>query len=176
MARPQHRRLGVATGLVGLLLTVNAPTSATARAGTYVVQPSDTLSGIAATVGTTVATLEAINGLPSDRIFPGEVLVLPDNASSASDPRPDPWSDAHGNPRHRRHDAGVPPVPSPAASPTTTPVAPAPSPTAGPVTAGTQPVIPTLSSSSIGAILTSEAQAAGVDPALVKAIAWQESG
>jgi len=32
------------------------------------------------------------------------------------------------------------------------------------------------SSLSVEAILTSEAQAAGVDPALVKAIAWQESG
>lgn len=193
MARPRQRRLGVAAGLVGMLLTVNAPTGAAARAGTYVVRPHDTLSGIAAAVGTTVPALEAINHLSGDRIFVGEALVLPDAAASASDPRPDPWSDAHGgprhdgDPRHGGHDAGPPAVPSSTASPMATAVAPAASPTAtagattasptaAPVTAGTQPMLTATSSLSVEAILTSEAQAAGVDPALVKAIAWQESG
>ena len=36
--------------------------------------------------------------------------------------------------------------------------------------------MPAISQSDVGAILTSEAQAAGLDPALVKALAWQESG
>ncbi len=192
MARPRHRRLGVATGLVGMLLTVNAPTSA-ASTRTYIVRPNDTLSGIAAAVGTTVPALEAVNGLRGDRIFAGEALVLPDTASSASDP----WSDAHGSPRHDGgprhgdHDAGPPAAPAPtapaptapapvasplAAPPVATAVAPTLSPTAGPTAAGTQPVIPAMSSSSVEAILTSEAQAAGVAPALVKAVAWQESG
>ncbi len=181
MTRPRHRRVaGVATGLVGMLLTVNAPTSA-ASARTYVVRPNDTLSGIAAAVGTTVPALEVINGLRGDRIYAVEVLVLPDAAASASDSRPNPWSDGHGGPRHRDHDAGSPATPSPVASPLAAPpaataVAPTPSPTAGPTVTGTQPVIPAMSSSSVEAILTSEAQAAGVDPALVKAVAWQESG
>lgn len=36
--------------------------------------------------------------------------------------------------------------------------------------------MPAISQADVGAILTSQAQAAGLDPALVKALAWQESG
>jgi LysM repeat protein len=44
---------------------------------TYRVKRGDTLSGIAAQRGTTVAQLKAANGLTSDRILVGQVLVIP---------------------------------------------------------------------------------------------------
>jgi LysM repeat protein len=54
--------------------------------GIYVVQEGDTLSGIAARFGVTVAAIESVNGLDSvDLIHAGQQLTIP--ASSA--PRPD---------------------------------------------------------------------------------------
>src|SRR5579859_4189019 len=46
-------------------------------AGTYVVQPGDTLYGIALRFQTTVGALLAQNGLSGSLIFPGQVLVIP---------------------------------------------------------------------------------------------------
>jgi LysM repeat protein len=44
---------------------------------TYTVKPGDTLSGIAATYGTTVKAIKDLNGLTSNTIHPGQVLKLP---------------------------------------------------------------------------------------------------
>jgi rare lipoprotein A len=44
-------------------------------AGSYVAQPGDTLSGIAANLGTTVESLAAVNGIPNpDLIYAGQTL------------------------------------------------------------------------------------------------------
>jgi LysM repeat protein len=52
--------------------------SAPSGGGSYVVQPGDTLSGIAARAGTTVSELAALNGLsPSHFLLSGTVLRLP---------------------------------------------------------------------------------------------------
>lgn len=44
---------------------------------TYVVQQGDTLNGIALEFGTTAQAIRAANGLTSDNINPGQVLVIP---------------------------------------------------------------------------------------------------
>jgi LysM repeat protein len=44
---------------------------------TYVVQQGDTLNGIAAQFGTTAAAIRQANGLPSDVINIGQVLIIP---------------------------------------------------------------------------------------------------
>ena len=53
-----------------------APT-ATPAARRYTVRSGDTLSGIAATFGTTVKAIKAANGLTSNVIRPGQVLAIP---------------------------------------------------------------------------------------------------
>jgi LysM repeat protein len=46
-----------------------------ASGGTYVVQSGDTLSGIAAELGTTAEDLAAVNGIANpDLIYPGQTL------------------------------------------------------------------------------------------------------
>jgi membrane-bound lytic murein transglycosylase D len=53
--------------------------------GKYVIQPGDTLSGIAAKYGTTVNALKTLNGLTNDRIYAGKTLVMPDLATDLPD-------------------------------------------------------------------------------------------
>jgi N-acetylmuramoyl-L-alanine amidase len=58
-------------------------TSTPASAGAYLVQPGDTLSGIAARAGVSVADLAAANGLdPRGWVFAGTVLRLPGSSGS----------------------------------------------------------------------------------------------
>lgn len=52
--------------------------------GVYVVQPGDTLFSIARRHGTSVAALQAANGLRSTLIYVGQRLVIPGNWSPAS--------------------------------------------------------------------------------------------
>lgn len=52
-----------------------------APAGNYVVQPGDTLYGIALRFHTTVSALQAQNGFSGSLIFPGQVLVIPGGSS-----------------------------------------------------------------------------------------------
>jgi LysM repeat protein len=71
----------------------SATTSSTATGGSYLVRPGDTLWGIAARAGTTVAQLAALNGLnPSHFLLYGTVLRLPGGgpipASSVSSSQP----------------------------------------------------------------------------------------
>lgn len=52
---------------------------------TYVIQPGDTLSGIALRYGTTVAALTALNGISDpDKIYAGNTLKVPENTSGNS--------------------------------------------------------------------------------------------
>ena len=65
---------------------VSAPAAST---GSYVVQPGDTLSAIAARAGTSVAELAADNGLDPNRpLLSGAVLTLPGAAGEAAQPAP----------------------------------------------------------------------------------------
>ena len=53
---------------------------------TYVIQPGDTLSGIALRYGTTVAALTALNRISDpDKIYAGNTLKVPENASGNSE-------------------------------------------------------------------------------------------
>ena len=52
---------------------------------TYIVQPGDTLSGIAARYGTTYQSLAAINNIADpNRIYPGQEIVIEGAAAEAS--------------------------------------------------------------------------------------------
>lgn len=207
MTHIYRRRLVVGT-MAALLLLVGAAQPVTARAathatqaaivgtGTYLVQPNDTLSGIALRFGTTPEALVAANGLRDDRdIVPGQVLRIPGRADRGAVDHE--WgqgqrdaddatrrSRAHGRAASvstaRTHSpvrTGQPVVPVTTATPlrpaTVTPVP------STPVVAAQ--VTPTSAagvdaSGSVAALLTTQARAADVDPALVKAVAWQESG
>ncbi|RDV83250.1 C40 family peptidase [Ammonifex thiophilus] len=55
-----------------------------AEAATYIVQPGDCLWSIAVAHGTTWQTLVKINQLTSTTIYPGQVLVLPDEGTSSA--------------------------------------------------------------------------------------------
>ncbi len=64
--------------------TSTSTSPAPSAGGSYVVQPGDTLSGIAARAGTTVAELAALNGLNSSHfLLSGTVLRLPGTSSVA---------------------------------------------------------------------------------------------
>ena len=52
---------------------------------TYVIQPGDTLSGIAQRFGTTVSALADLNGISDpDKIYAGNTIRVPENGSSGS--------------------------------------------------------------------------------------------
>lgn len=72
-ARPRRRAVrGIAAATAGLLLVM-------ASSANYQVQPGDTLSGIAATRGTSVQTLAAHNDLQDpDHIRAGQQLTIPE--------------------------------------------------------------------------------------------------
>jgi LysM repeat protein len=127
------------------------PVSTTsAGTGSYVVQPGDTLSAIAARAGTSVAQLAVANGLdPNGILLAGSALRLSGSGSSTAVP--------------------VSMTVSSTASAEGQPV--------GAVAEGnpTSPPYPTperVSASEVGSI----ASADGVSPSLAEAIGWQESG
>ena len=66
-------------------LTGNSPApSPTPQYVTYVIQPGDTLSGIAQRYGTTVSALSQLNGISNpDRIYAGNTIKVPEGADSA---------------------------------------------------------------------------------------------
>jgi LysM repeat protein len=125
--------------------------SDTADSGGYVVQPGDTLSAIAARMGTTVAALAAGNGLDPDGIlYAGSTLSLSGAGSTtvyaSTSPSTVSSSTAEGQPVGAAAEGtpGTPPYPTPER----------------------------VSSSEISSIATAN----GVSPSLAEAIGWQESG
>jgi LysM repeat protein len=127
------------------------PVSSTgSNMGSYVVQPGDTLSAIAARAGTSVAELAATNGIdPNGPLLSGAVLRL----SGAS--------------------AGAPPV-GPSAPETSQAASAQPVGASAEGSAGAPPypTAESVSPSEVGSI----AEANGVPPSLAKAVAYQESG
>jgi N-acetylmuramoyl-L-alanine amidase len=67
--------------------SASSGSTSTASSGTYVVQPGDTLSSIAANAGTTVSDLAAANGLdPNGILRDGTVLQLSGSGGSTASP------------------------------------------------------------------------------------------
>jgi LysM repeat protein len=135
-------------------------TVASETGSTYVVQPGDTLSGLSVRFHVPLLSLTSANGLLLNGVLlVGQHLVIPTQAApnlAVFSPQQTQWL-------------------VPAATP---------KPTAGSSSAGTlmpvatslAPAMPDVSQATVATLLTSTAQAYGVDPALVKAVAWQESG
>jgi soluble lytic murein transglycosylase-like protein len=120
----------------------------------YIVAPGDTLGGLSARFGVPLSTLAAANGISRLNIVRvGQSLLIPDRSTGAQ---------ATG--------AQTSPL-SPASA--VTPAVPAPLATATPGTSLTEP---SSSQTDVGTLLTQAATTYGLDPALVKALAWQESG
>ncbi len=124
-------------------------TASSSTGGTYLVRPGDTLSGIAARAGTTVAQLAALNGLnPRNYLLYGTVIKLP-GAGVASSSSAAPASSSSV--------ASSQPV--------------------GPAAVGSSQGAPYPTQQRVsGAQIASIAQSEGVPPALAEAIGWQESG
>ncbi len=128
--------------------TYSTAAAAPATSGGYVVQPGDTLSGIAARYGLSLDQLAADNGLsPNGVLLYGTTLNVSGGASSADDVSTSTDSSAD-------------------TSSAATPVIPA----AG--TGGAQPTPEYVSPSEVGSI----AEANGVPASLAEAIGYQESG
>jgi LysM repeat protein len=137
-------------GAVGQESGTVTGSSAVANAGSYVVQPGDSLSVIAARAGTSVADLAATNGIdPNAPLLSGSVLKL--SGGSAEVPQ--------------------------AAAPQGQPAEAASSQPVGEVAEGSSggppyPTSETVSPSEVGSIAAEN----GVPPSLAQAIAYQESG
>ena len=124
--------------------------SAVANAGSYVVQPGDTLSAIAARAGTTVEGLAAANGIdPNGPLLSGSVLSLSGTRAEATQPGASS-GDAGGA-------AGSQPLGATAE---------------GSSGAPPYPTEETVSPSEVGSIAAEN----GVPPSLAEAVASQESG
>jgi LysM repeat protein len=83
------QQLKVANGTSTQTATAAQPQAAAASSSTsdYVIQSGDTLSKIAKQFGTSVTTLQQLNGLSSDRIYAGQSLKV---SGSAPAPAPTP--------------------------------------------------------------------------------------
>jgi len=189
-------------GLVASEPTAAAPAAPAAPAGGgYTVQPGDTLSGIAASAGVSVADLAAANGLdPAGIIVAGSSLSVPGGAGAAPAPAPSGGAPAvQGAYTVRPGDTlsglaagagasvadvaamngldpdGVLVAGTPIKLPSGAPApAQADEPAPAPVVPAAEPV-PTPASVGAGDIQSVAAQY-GVAPSLAAAIAWQESG
>lgn len=177
-----HRTAAVLATVVAL--------ATVAQAG-YVVQPGDTLSGVAARLGTTVRALVDANGIGDpDRIQAGRTLRLPGGAPApASGPSPS-YTVRAGDALARiarRHGVTVAVLQEangladpdhirpgqvlriPVATDAATPGAAATTPRGGPPAAA-------AGRAEAGRIIETVARRYGWNPAFVKAVAWQESG
>jgi LysM repeat protein len=130
--------------------------AANATSLVYIVRPGDTLSEIGLRFGISPAALVAANASAVlSPLIAGQRLIVPAPVAGV----------------------GGPPAAPGQGSISTTPIAsPTPAPGSG-VAATPAPAVPQAGQArSIEALLTAQAQAAGVSVALVKAVAWQESG
>jgi N-acetylmuramoyl-L-alanine amidase len=126
----------------------SSSSASSSSAGSYVVQPGDTLSAVAARAGVSVAGLAVANGLDPNGILPaGTALQLSGGSSSGTTgPVSTSTASANGQPVGvaAQGTASAPPYPTPE----------------------------TVTSSQVGQI----ASANGVSPSLAAAIGYQESG
>jgi len=123
----------------------------------YTVVPGDTLSGLSYRFGVSMAALAAANGISRpDMLMVGQHLMIPGQAGAS---------------RTITSQGIVPAMNIQQANTDTAPILTGVSSIARPNIA-----VSPSSQTSVGALLTSQAQAYGIDPALVKAVAWQESG
>jgi LysM repeat protein len=130
----------------GGVASSSAPAAASASSGSYVVQPGDTLTAIAAADGTSVQQLAADNGLNPLGVLPaGMVLNVSGGGGTAS-----------GQPTSSDVASSQPVGSAAEGTPTNPPY----------------PTMQTVSPSEVGSIAASN----GVPPALAQAIADQESG
>lgn len=148
---------------------------------TIVVDPGDTLAVIAERHGISVGELVELNDIEDvDELYPGDELVLPAGveAQTAPDPEPEPQPEPEPEP-----DPEPQPEPEPQTAPEPEPTPepePEPEPTAAPQPDPTPTPEPEPSQSGppsgIEGQLEYYANAYGVDPNLIKAVAWRESG
>lgn len=61
-----------------------SPSTGGSAGGSYIVRAGDTLSGIAASYGVSLAALKSANGIYSDRILPGQGLAIPSGGGYAT--------------------------------------------------------------------------------------------
>ncbi len=88
----------------------------------YVVQPGDSLGKIAKLYRTSVAAIKDGNGLSSDRIYPGEVLLIGGSGKEAGPAQGAPTATAS-----KAAPASTPPIPKPRPRPAAPPAPPIPS-------------------------------------------------
>jgi N-acetylmuramoyl-L-alanine amidase len=104
---------GAASGS-GSSSDTSTSSSGSGGAGTYVVQPGDTLSAIAANEGTTVSELAAANGLDPQAVLPeGAVLQVSGSGGSSSGSAGSSSSSSSGSGQSGSIQADVPPYPTP---------------------------------------------------------------
>lgn len=185
--------------IAGTTLRVGGGTAARASGpaggGTYTVRPGDSLGAIAARLGTSVSALARANGIANPNVLSvGATLRVTGGASAATSPvatteagytvRPgeslgaiaarfgtsaDALARANGIANPNLVIAGTRlRVPGASAAPTQGPLT--------PITAATNGWGNHPSRSTISAIIARHAARYGVDPALARAVAWQESG
>jgi N-acetylmuramoyl-L-alanine amidase len=176
MPRPPARRRWPRLALrVALATAVLAhATFATALAATRLVQPGDTLSEIAASYGVPLAELVAANGIADpDLILAGATLTIPDGAAGAraGGALSKPTGEYRVEPGDTLSGIAARLGTSVAALLAANPAIVAPD----ELFAGQVLAIP-AGESPVAALLRDAALEYGLDPALVQAIAWQESG
>jgi soluble lytic murein transglycosylase-like protein len=148
---------GQPSTLAGQAQTTTATSPATGAG--YVVQPGDTLGTLSNRFGVSLTTLAAANGITHlDLVQVGQRLLIPAQALAGGPP---PAQEA---------------VPMLSATSTPAPASTTATLAGSGFSAGASVTAPATSQTSVGALLATAAQTYGVDPALVKAVAWQESG
>ena len=159
---PKHRlfSLAVAVLTLGGLAYAGQASFSSSSHETYLVHAGDSLWSISQAHGVTVQQLAATNGMSlADVLLIGRTLVIP--TAAATSPAPNRTTTATTSP--------VSPAP---VSPTTPEACPP------PTGAGLYGVRPEMSAAEarLRPLFVQWAQAYGVSPALVEAVAWQESG
>jgi LysM repeat protein len=130
-------------------------TTSSAGAGTYTVMPGDTLTGVAARMGTTVSALAAANGLSLNSFLIAGSVIHTSGVASASAPV-----------------STTVPVSTTTTTLPQTSTQPVGAAAQGSPTAPPYPTPETMSAGQIGSIASTQ----GVSSSLADAIAWQESG